>query len=353
MIPAVCNQQSTSDDDTPVASGTFIAVGTTSAQDEPVVMKSSNGESWTDVSAAAISASAVAMLQGIATDGSRWVAVGVDSNDLTTPVIITSDNAGTSWTARTPDPATNAFLFAVCWTGSMFIAVGTNGGSDPIVMTSPDGATWTQRTYAPATNVRPHCVAGISGLAVAGGWTSTNTPRIMSSTDDGLSWTQRTASPTSQRQLNGAAISAIPRAVIVALPTTGNTTSIQSSSDGTTWSTETGDPTTDVDLYGICHNETLFIAVGTDHALQIDPKVMTSPDGDTWTARTPDPVSGGAGGINLLGVAHGSNGFVVAVGRDQGFNDPFIMSSPDGIDWTERIPSPSTGVILNAVAGAA
>jgi hypothetical protein len=152
-----------------------------------------------------------------------------------------------------------------------------------------------------------------------------------------------------QRQLQGVACE-MSRNVVVGVPTGSTTTHIQSSSDGTTWATEAGDPTTDVDLYGVTHDGTLFIAVGTDHALQVDPKIMTSPDGDTWTARTPDPSSGGGGGINLLGVAS-SGGIVVAVGRDQGFNNPFIMSSEDGIVWAERTPSPSSNAVLNAVAG--
>jgi hypothetical protein len=349
MIPGVVDQQI--DDIEPVVGDTtFIAVGHNDGQDSPVVMTSVNGSAWNSSTAAAISAFPTALLFGVASDGTRWVAVGVDSNDLTTPVIITSDDDGATWIARTPDPATNALLNGVAWTGTTFIAVGSNGSTNPIAMTSADGATWTARTSDPTTAVNWHGVSGISGLAIACGWSGSTTPRIMSSADDGATWTARTAAPTTQQQLNGVVCEAA-RAVIVGLPTSGTTTPIQSSSNGTTWAAETGAPSTGVDLYAVCHNGTLFVAVGTDHALQEDPKIMTSPDGDTWTARTPDPSSGGAGSINLVGVAASTGGTVVAVGRDQGFNESFIMSSANGTTWIERDPVPSVGTVLNAVAG--
>jgi hypothetical protein len=83
--------------------------------------------------------------------------------------------------------------------------------------------------------------------------------------------------------------------------------------------------TTDT-LYKICYGNGLYVAVGPYN-------ILTSPDGITWTQRNPYSSS--------YAVTYG-NGLYVAVGRRGGIN-----TSPDGITWTSR--TSGTMEDLNAV----
>ncbi len=71
--------------------------------------------------------------------------------------------------------------------------------------------------------------------------------------------------------------------------------------------------------------------MGFDLEDQGPPLILTSPDGVTWTQRT-SPVTSGT----LRGITYGNNTFVT-VGFDQ-INDMhhLILTSPDGVTWTQR-----------------
>ena len=71
----------------------------------------------------------------------------------------------------------------------------------------------------------------------------------------------------------------------------------------------------------ICYGNGLFVAVS------LNGTIMTSPDGITWTEQTPPEV-----GNTWMSVCYG-NGLFVAIGQN---GDHKVMTSPDGITWTAR-----------------
>ena len=199
-----------------------------------------------------------------------------------------------AWTSRTT-PDTDQ-MYAVAWSGSLFVAVGSGG----TVWTSPDGITWTSRT-TPATN-HMYAVAWSGSLSVAVGGGGT----VLTSVD-GITWTSRTTPGTTN--MNGVAWSG---SLFVAVGYSG---AIWTSVDGITWTSRT---TPDTDhMNGVAWSGSLFVAVGGD-------AVWTSPDGINWTSRT-TPV------YAFMYAVTWSGSLFVAVGYDG-----TALTSPDGITWTSR-----------------
>jgi len=211
-----------------------------------------------------------------------FVAVATTSN----PVGIITSPDGITWTARTV-PQPNAWV-GVTFGNGLFVAVATNG--EKRIMTSPDGITWTARN-APAQNQWSSVTYG-NGLfvAVATSLLGEGAPfdRVMTSAD-GITWTIRGASEASE------------------------------------W-------------FDVCFGNGLFVAVGYavfDGTAFL--RIMTSPNGITWTTRTSIASSRCLPGPNATiicapewgrSVVYGDGLFVV-VGSS-------VVTSPDGINWTER-----------------
>jgi len=81
--------------------------------------------------------------------------------------------------------------------------------------------------------------------------------------------------------------------------------------------------------YSICYANDLFVAVAYNSNI-----IMTSPDGITWTQRTAPTIT------RWYSVCYG-DGIFVAIAR----NTDIIMTSPDGITWTQRTVPISTAWI--------
>jgi hypothetical protein len=331
----------------------FIAVGTKGNFASPLIMttEDSTATTWVDRSILASNVLPTAVLQDIAYSSTlgRWVAVGWDNGaNYGYPQVLYSSDGGNTWMAATAAPSTDFMIFDICWTGTVFIAVGQDSsGANPRIMTSPDGITWTARTSAPTTVAIWYGVAGISsGLAIITGGVSEagTTEKLSSSANDGASWTARTP-PSTLNFIEDVVLVASGTHVCVGFGSSTN--KIATSTDGTTWTIRVA-PTDS--YYGVAWNGSLYVAVGMDDSSNLEARIASSPTGTTWTSRTPDPTGDNAGnGINLLSVAAGVSGFV-AVGRDNGgFNTPFIMYSAAGTTWTARTPAPTTGCILQGV----
>ena len=104
----------------------FVAVGRKG--DDPQILHSADGTTWTEVSATAASD----LLIGVAWSGTRFVAVGRGGT-----IVHSAD--GLTWEAASAT-ATEAFLVGVAWGGTRFVAVGEDG----TIVSSPDGTTWTE-----------------------------------------------------------------------------------------------------------------------------------------------------------------------------------------------------------------
>lgn len=82
-----------------------------------------------------------------------------------------------------------------------------------------------------------------------------------------------------------------------------------------------------ITMWGVHYSVNQFVAVGYPDT---DTYVITSPDGITWTERA-TPKAG-----YLYKVFHNGYNLWVAVGDVDGTGDAYMISSPDGITWTER-----------------
>jgi ATP-dependent protease ClpP protease subunit len=193
-----------------------------------------------------------------------------------------------NWTVRTV--GAGAFS-AITWTGSRFVAVGTN-----VCATSADGINWTTRTIP---NGYYNAVASDgAGTVVAVGSTVCAT-----SSDNGSTWTART--------IGGGVYFAVAwdGGQFVAVGSNACATS----PTGVTWTSRSFSG----QAYGLAWTGSAFIAVGVNLA-------ATSPDGLTWTARTMPTGT-------YRGVTHNET-TLCAVG-DAG---ACATSSDGGVTWTAR-----------------
>lgn len=232
-------------------------------------------------------------VEAIIHDGSRYVAVG---DPTSTNYVLTSID-GLTWTAH----QTNGQLLDlkdIVWTGSQYIATSDNGW----FYTSPDAITWTlQQVQTSLIDI--NALAWSGSVAVAVGEDGN-----IWSTTDGITWTQHVGVSTDSlgdvEWLNNQ---------FVAVGANGT---VLFSTDGTNWTTETTG-TADF-LATVAWSGNTYVALGISTG-------FTSSDGMTWA---PVPVTGlfeevvWASGLNLFVVVD-SNGR--------------IMTSPDGISWTERL----------------
>jgi hypothetical protein len=153
----------------------FVVVGNSGA-----VLTSPDGATWTPQT---IPATNSPTLDGIASSGTRLVAVGTQSVSGNNQGLILTSSDGVSWTAV---PGTfQATLSAVVWSGSQFVAVGSTLGqsnAQAIALTSPDGVTWTNTLISQPGLSALADIAwnGSRFVAVGNGGGATST--------DGLSW---------------------------------------------------------------------------------------------------------------------------------------------------------------------
>jgi len=233
-------------------------------------------------------------LTALATNGSRIVVVGDDSQ------VLTSED-GSEWLFHEPGLISPQGMNDVVWNGSKF--VGVKGWT----YTSVDGIGWnlnpttTDELVAVAWShaLNLHIAVGEEGL-------------IMSS-PDGAAWQVEVESSPSASWLSDV-VWGNGRFIAV-----GQNGTILSSSNGSTWSTvSTG---TYGSLNGITWSGSAFVAVGNS-------EVLISTDGSTWSQGTPPLAS-------LESVAWSNNlGMYAAVGWNGA-----IFTSATGSNWTDRSPS--------------
>ena len=226
---------------------------------------------------------------------------------------------GVTWTGRSA--ASDATWISVIYGNGVFLAIATTGA----VMTSPDGITWTS---GGSTGFDTRAVSFGNGTFVANGIKS---PYVVTSTD-GSSWTGATG--THKAQFYGGTFGN-NMFVAVGAPVGAVADSMYSNTTGSVWA-----PSTHVNSLGtppvpqhqwndVTYAAGTFVAVG-QRATGL--RVMTSPDGVNWTDRaTVD---------NAWEAIVYAEGMFVAV-ADNGVFDR-IMTSPDGITWTlEAAPAVS------------
>jgi hypothetical protein len=154
--------------------GQWVAVGRGGTQ----IATSPDGITWTARSSPFPYAG-----NGVAWNGSMWVVAG-DATFGTGATIATSTD-GESWTQVSANPMTQN-ASSVAWNGSMWVGVGRSQEGAGVIATSPDGATWTAQA-SPFTTAA-NSIGWNGSYWVAGGQ---GDARLATSTD-GITWTVRT-----------------------------------------------------------------------------------------------------------------------------------------------------------------
>ncbi len=173
------------------------------------------------------------------------------------------------------------------------------------------GDSWTSRASGVAADLYGVAWTGTRLVAVGDNGTVLTSP-------DGVTWTPQ-ASGVSAR-LYGVAWTGTQLVAV------GESGTIVTSPDGAVWAAQGSG--TSAWLYAVCWTGAQLVAVGDTGA------VVTSPDGVAWTPRS----SGFAGA--LAGVA-GTTAQVVAAGNPSTVMT--ILSSPDGVTWTQHLVASSGG----------
>ncbi|MHC4867015.1 MAG: WD40/YVTN/BNR-like repeat-containing protein, partial [Planctomycetota bacterium] len=121
--------------------GRWIAVG--EADTDPYIVTSLNGEDWTEQDPVVPTAFD---LRGIAHHKGLWFAAG--QPDATDALLLTSDDAGTTWTEQT-NPHDRRLNATTAEDSGILVAVGLQEAGDAYIVTSSfddDGETWTEQT---------------------------------------------------------------------------------------------------------------------------------------------------------------------------------------------------------------
>ncbi|MDD4753006.1 MAG: S-layer homology domain-containing protein [Desulfitobacteriaceae bacterium] len=151
--------------------GRFIAVGKSGT-----ILSSTDGTDWTTQSS-----ETTQELKGLAYGGGKYVVVGGD--DYYNPIVLTSDDNGTSWSTVSNDPAFINITFVTATYGDgVFVALMKNGQG----YQSDNGTTWTRIADLPGTSTQyPTDITYAGGkLAAVGGY-----GKIYLSSDKGDNWT--------------------------------------------------------------------------------------------------------------------------------------------------------------------
>jgi hypothetical protein len=304
--------------------GQFVAVGYFGA-----VITSPDAVSWTSQFA-----QNDGDLEDVAYGNGRFVAIGVQE-DLgadqppypysppTSPVLTSTD--GISWkVGASPD---GFRLWRLAFANDLFVAFGENSDELlPAILTSPDGIVWTERWRGNRTDAWG-ALGGGPDIAVGNGAIVATLVGGLSQgflvTTNNLNWVEVTTDVIAPFLSFGCG-------KFVAVGVESNTRDLKAilSSDGFTWESLTVRTNWNGDVQALGYGNGTFVILGS-------PVALISNDGRAWTEHSPN-----ASGLGNGKLFYAQNTFVM-VGqpqRGQYFFNAFatIVTSPDGINWTQR-----------------
>lgn len=278
----------------------------------------------------------------------------VSMADNGTQLMIVGNNIGyiydettSDWTLQT-SPTGKAAWRRVAYSGSLYAACGAGSAATDNVMTSPDAETWTLRTTANSNTWTGiaygagvfvivaqfganRCESSPDGItwttrAITGGSAYVDVifaeglfvalGGVISTSPDGITWTSRGAGPVGSKTAL-----AYGNGRFVYVSSTGGAAY---SDDGITWAAGDTNGST-LSWVAVTYGNGLFVAISQGTG-PTPSKVMTSPDGIGWTERT-IPIEG-----DYNGIAYG-NGIFSAVGVENFSGSKVCVVSNDGINW--------------------
>jgi LPXTG-motif cell wall-anchored protein len=265
--------------------------------------------SFSSIASASTDASTLTWTKTLAAEANIWKDIAFGNG-----VYVAVSSNGNTRVMRTTDPTCTPVAPATsCWIGvdvgtdvnwqsvtfgeGLFVAVG-EGNNDSLAMTSLDGITWTRRVTNPNHQRLWSSVEYANGNFVAVAFRNNNSANtdVMTS-PDGITWTLRTT------------------------PEFTDCTPLSTARCNQFW--------------GLAYGNGAWVAVGWVNSNGASFNVMRSTDnGATWTYVTVPSAQ------SWRDVTFSGSEFI-AVSRDSG---PKMMTSTDGITWTERSAPPADGV---------
>ncbi len=305
------------------------------------VVTSPDGSAWT-----AVAHNLAATQSDLVFANSLFCLVGAGGKIATSPT-------GATWTSQTSNTA--VALVKVVYAGGLFVAVGGAAGTPtPAMVTSANGTAWTTlvATFQPVVFVAATTKGLVAnsrlfiGLATGAMFTSPGASAsfvavtsqlgatiatgvafgasiyvavgaagVLSSSPDAFTWTSR----TSQFGANNITGVLFSNSIFAAFGAAGV---ISTSANGTSWTLQTSGWSASISILGIAATTGMLVTVansGVGYASR-------SVDGAIWA--TPQSVGFGTTGFNSA--AYGAGVYIVAG------NNGILLSSTDGISWTER-----------------
>jgi hypothetical protein len=240
-------------------------------------------------------------------------------------LLFTSSMSWTTWTAR--PVFANLGWRKIAWSPTLKLYCAVSGSSDRLnnIMTSPDGIRWTLRTTLSLVSFGGIIWADTIGRFVA--ITGSTSQSYSAVSSDGITWTLYSL-PTNGTWNELTWSSQLSLMVAVS---TSPLRSLAYSSDGQTWITLNPYSLAQTRWNSVCWaaEAGLFVAVGSFADAGVNQCVMTSPNGITWTQRTAPATK------DWYSIAWSPELKLFAAVSRTG-DTSGIMTSPDGVSWTLR-----------------
>lgn len=234
-----------------------------------------------------------------------------------------------SWTERTsPKDYT---LYSIAWGDGTWVAVGENDGSNCYVITSTDdGVTWTERTLPgqDSGSLTMNVVVYGNGVFVAGGGTDGSNVDLYTSTD-GITWTERDGVTDAFRDTRALVWD---ETIGLFYLNTWHQTEIWTSPNGIAWTARTMPDTYNRQARaGTSGDGTFVLLCSQDGTGMI---LKTSTDGITWSDQRFD--MGATGNSNFSGGAYSpeTGTFVLCGGSVT--DSTMVLTTDDFSTYTDR-----------------
>jgi hypothetical protein len=289
-------------------------------------------------------------MTGIAAGPNGLVAVGWIFEDFRGVAWRSAD--GSHWSIDSPLPA-NTVLQAVAADASRYVAVGLNGKS-ATAWSSIDGITWQQTTSSDAFAAGPLRMTSVihwSGGFVAGGFAGDEFGSASAAafwiSADGLSWQRAPDSPDLHDARAWSIAAGGPGLVAVGTP--GSTSDpgpavVWTSPDGLHWTRVPASPAFDGARMRAITNVPGIGLIAVGEELKGDVAVVwRSADGISWTRAPETPDFGNHGlavrvQVRMYAVIAGGPGVVIVGTATEGvqYGEAGIWTSPDGLAWKRQ-----------------